>query len=60
MIGAIQVDQVVDLCSLYYETGNVSQASLCLREALTREPDNVRGRALLGHVNKTANRRAAL
>lgn len=59
-LGAIQVDQVVDLCSLYYETGNVSQASLCLREALTREPDNVRGRALLGHVNKTANRRAAL
>jgi len=59
-LGARDAEQVVDLCSLYYEVGKVGQALGCLGDLLTREPDNVRGRALLEHVQRTASvRRAA-
>lgn len=53
-LGARQGDQVVELCALYYETGNVSRASSCLHDVLTHDPDNIRGRGLLEHVNKSA------
>ena len=58
-LGARDAEQVVDLCSLYYEVGKVGQALGCLGDLLTREPDNVRGRALLEHVQRTASTRRA-
>jgi tetratricopeptide (TPR) repeat protein len=53
-LGARHGDHVVELCALYYETGHVSRASLCLQEVLAADPDNIRGRGLLEHVQKTA------
>lgn len=56
-LGATDVEQIVELCSLYYETGRVRQALGCLDQALTRAPDNVRGRALLEHVQRAVSAR---
>jgi tetratricopeptide (TPR) repeat protein len=58
-LGARQVEQVVELCSLYYETGRLAPALGCLQDVLTRDPDNVRGRALMEHVRAAASRRPA-
>jgi cytochrome c-type biogenesis protein CcmH/NrfG len=59
-LGTTQVDQVVELCALYHETGKVSRAMGCLQDVLARDPDNTRGRTLLEQVQKTAaNRRPA-
>lgn len=58
-LGAREAEQVVELCSLYYEVGRVSQALACVGEVLTRDPDNVRGRALLEHVQRVAAARRA-
>jgi tetratricopeptide (TPR) repeat protein len=58
-LGARQVEHVVEICSLYYETGNVSQALGCLQDVLTLDPDNLRGRNLMEHVRASANRRPA-
>jgi tetratricopeptide (TPR) repeat protein len=57
--GARGVEQVVELCSLYYETGRLAPALGCLQDVLTRDPDNVRGRALMEHVRAAASRRPA-
>jgi tetratricopeptide (TPR) repeat protein len=58
-LGARQVEQVVELCSLYFETGRLAPALGCLQDVLTRDPDNVRGRALMEHVRAAASRRPA-
>jgi tetratricopeptide (TPR) repeat protein len=58
-LGARQVEQVVELCSLYYEVGRLAPALGCLQNVLTRDPENVRGRALMEHVRAAAARKPA-
>jgi tetratricopeptide (TPR) repeat protein len=58
--GARDLGQIVELCALYHEAGQVDRALSCLREVVARDPDNARGRALLEHVQQSlANRRPA-
>jgi tetratricopeptide (TPR) repeat protein len=49
-LGGRDVDHVVALCELYWETGRRSDAATCVAEVLARDPDNVRGQGLLEHV----------
>ena len=49
-LGGRGIDNVVGLCELYWETGQAARADTCLGEVLAREPDNLRGQALLEHV----------
>jgi tetratricopeptide (TPR) repeat protein len=58
-LGARRVDQVVELCALYYEVGRFAPALGCLQNVLARDPDNVRGRALMEHVRAAAARKPA-
>jgi tetratricopeptide (TPR) repeat protein len=49
-LGGRDIEHVVGLCELYWETGQGARADACLTEVLTRDPDNQRGHALLEHV----------
>ena len=49
-LGGRDVRHVVGLCSLYLETGRRAQASACLADVLTRDPDNVEGLSLQEHL----------
>jgi len=55
-LGGRGVEHVVGLCELYWETGQAARADACLVEVLTREPDNLRGQALLEHVRAASPR----
>jgi len=55
-LGGRGIEHVVDLCELYWETGQAARADACLVEVLTREPDNLRGQALLEHVRAASPR----
>jgi len=58
-LGGRDIDHVVGLCELYWETGQATRADACLVEVLTRDPDNQRGQALLEHVRAAAPRVSA-
>jgi len=55
-LGGRGIEQVVGLCELYWETGHAGRADACLAEVLTRDPDNLRGQALLEHVRAATPR----
>jgi len=55
-LGGRDIDHVVGLCELYWETGHATRADACLVEVLTRDPDNQRGQALLEHVRAATPR----
>jgi tetratricopeptide (TPR) repeat protein len=58
-LGGRDIDHVVGLCELYWETGQAARADACLVEVLTRDPDSQRGQALLEHVRAAAPRMSA-
>jgi cytochrome c-type biogenesis protein CcmH/NrfG len=58
-LGGRDIDHVVGLCELYWETGQAARADACLAEVLTRDPDSQRGQALLEHVRAAAPRMSA-
>jgi Tfp pilus assembly protein PilF len=58
-LGGRDINHVVGLCELYWETGQAERANACLVEVLTRDPDNQRGQALLEHVRAAGPRMSA-